>query len=88
MRVLLALLTYVVSLFLVAAAAFIIVIVAAGPHAGLLPQWMEGLVLAAGWLAVTILPVLATRFVWRKGTGMPVSPAVEPADKNDHFPSL
>jgi hypothetical protein len=41
----------------VAALAFIIVIVFAGPHAGLLPQWAEILVLIAGWLAVAVVPI-------------------------------
>jgi hypothetical protein len=66
MRMLLTLLTFIVSLCLVAVAAFVIVMVLAGPHAGLLPQWLEACLLAAGWVAVIVLPVLAARTVWRK----------------------
>jgi len=50
----------------VAAPVFVIVIFVAGPHAGLLPAPLEAIVLAAGWLAVLIMPVLAARVAWRR----------------------
>lgn len=65
-RIALATLTYVVSLVAVAVTAFFVVIVVAGPHAGLLPGWLEAVVLALGWIAVLVLPVLAARAVWRR----------------------
>lgn len=66
MKALLVALTYLGSLLGVAAASFIVVIVLAGPHAGLLPHWLEAVVLGLGWLAVLILPILAARAVWRR----------------------
>lgn len=66
MRYLRAAFVYLFSLSLVAAAAFIVEIVIAGPHAGLLPQWAEVIVLVLGWLAVLVLPVLASRVIWLK----------------------
>jgi hypothetical protein len=66
MRYFLVALIYLVSLCLVAAATFIVVIVAAGPHAGLLPQWAEVIVLGAGWVAVVGLPIVMTQAVWRR----------------------
>jgi hypothetical protein len=66
MRLLITLLTYVVSLAFVASAAFVAVIVVAGPHAGLLPAPLEAVALGLGWLAVLALPALAARAVWRR----------------------
>ncbi len=57
---------YVVSLVVVAVASFFTVMVLAGPHAGLLPTWLEPVVLAIGWLAVLGVPVLVGRLVWRR----------------------
>lgn len=59
-------LAYVVSLAVVVVLAFFTVLVLAGPHAGLLPSWLEPVVLAIGWLAVLVLPVLVARLVWRR----------------------
>lgn len=59
-------LVYLAALCGVAFLAFVIVIVLAGPHAGLLPQFMEGVILVAGWLAVLALPPLIARKVWRR----------------------
>ena len=66
MRYLLALLTYLVSLVVVAALALVIVLVLAGPHAGLLPQWAEVLLLVAGWLAVLLMPIWITVWIYRR----------------------
>lgn len=66
MRVFLTALTYLASLLGVAAVSFIVVIVLAGPHAGLLPHWLEAVVLGLGWLAVLVLPILAARTAWRR----------------------
>jgi hypothetical protein len=68
MRYLWALLAYIVSLIVIAALAFVIVIVLAGPHAGLLPRWAEILVLSAGWIAVVAVPIwVAVRVYKRTG---------------------
>lgn len=57
---------YVASLLIVAPTAFLAVMLVAGPHSGLLPDWAEGAVLALGWLAVLIVPLLIARAVWRR----------------------
>lgn len=66
MRLLLAVGSYAASLALVAVTAFVVTLVLAGPHAGLLPHWAEVIVLVAGWLAVLVLPVWVARAVWRR----------------------
>lgn len=66
MRVLLTLAAYLGTLAVVSVAAFFIVIVLAGPHAGLLPHPLEVLVLVAGWLAVLGVPLWMARVVWRR----------------------
>jgi hypothetical protein len=66
MRILVTALTYIASLFVTTIAAFFFVIILVGPHAGLLPSWLEAIVLGLGWLAVLILPVLIARKVWRR----------------------
>ena len=64
MRVFLSLLAYIAALLLVAAVSFVVVIVLAGPHAGILPHWLEAVVLGLGWLAVLVVPFLAAHKVW------------------------
>jgi hypothetical protein len=65
-RVVVTALVYVGTLVPTAIGAFVIVMILAGPHAGLLPSWLEPVVLAAGWLAVLIVPVLVARAAWRR----------------------
>ena len=57
---------YIVSLAVVAIVSFFTVLVLAGPHAGILPSWLEAVILAIGWLAVLVLPVLVARLAWRR----------------------
>ncbi|MDX2151581.1 MAG: hypothetical protein SFV54_12660 [Bryobacteraceae bacterium] len=64
MRVLLTVATLLVSLAAVALVAFFAVLILAGPHSSMLPNWMGGPMLALAWLAVIVLPVLAARRVW------------------------
>ncbi len=66
MRIMLTAIMYLLSLAVVAVTAFFVVIILAGPHAGLLPRFLEAIVLGLGWLAVLILPVLASFQVWRR----------------------
>ena len=62
--------TYLVSLALVAVAAFFVAVVLAGPHSDFLPGWLSAVVFALGWLAVFVLPVLSARLAWRRlGSG-------------------
>lgn len=61
-----ALAAYVVTLVLLAGACFVLVLVLAGPHAGLLPRALEVAVLVAGWAVVLVVPALVARRVWRR----------------------
>jgi hypothetical protein len=65
-KILAAIFTYLVALLVVGCIAFIVVIVLAGPHAGLLPLWLEVIVAATGWLSVLIVPLVLARKVWRR----------------------
>lgn len=56
--------TYVVSLAVIGVVALGIVLVVAGPHAGLLPSWLEPVVGALGWAVIFVLPVWLARKVW------------------------
>ncbi|MES2305177.1 MAG: hypothetical protein V4558_06705 [Gemmatimonadota bacterium] len=67
MRSLRTLLVYLLTLIVVAALAFGVVMILAGPHAGLLPARGEVVVLALGWLSVVVVPILAARRAWRRG---------------------
>jgi hypothetical protein len=66
MRFLLTALAYLLSVVAVAALAFVVVLFVAGPHAGLLPHWLEVVVIVLGWLAILVLPALAARLVWHR----------------------
>ena len=66
MRLFLAMLAYITTLAGVASATFIVVMMVAGPHAGLLPYWLEVPVMLLGWLAVLLVPFLLARRVWRR----------------------
>jgi hypothetical protein len=57
---------YIVSLAVTAAVSFFAVLVLAGPHAGLLPSWLEPAVLGIGWLVVLVVPVIVARVAWRR----------------------
>lgn len=59
-------LAYLVGLIAVAAMASLAVLVLVGPHGGLLPQALYRPVLALGWMAVIVLPVLFARWMWRR----------------------
>lgn len=66
MKVVAAAVAYMACLAITAAVAFFSVLLIAGPHAGLLASWLEPVVLAIGWLAVLVVPVLVARAVWRR----------------------
>lgn len=66
MRLLITLAAYMGSLVAIGVAAFFIVLVVAGPHAGLLPHALEVLVLIAGWAVVIGVPLWVARMVWRR----------------------
>lgn len=55
---------------LLAPICFLVVVVLAGPHSDLLPNALQPPVLALGWLAVLVGPVLVARAAWRR-TGPP-----------------
>jgi len=66
MRLLVTLAAYVGSLVAIGVTAFFVVLVLAGPHAGLLPHALEVLVLIAGWAVVIGVPLWVARMVWRR----------------------
>jgi hypothetical protein len=66
MRVLWTIAAYVLSLCIVALVVFLIVLFLAGPHAGLLPEFFEAIVLVAGWLSILLLPIWVARKVGRR----------------------
>lgn len=66
MRLLLTIGAYLGALALVTVAAFVAVIVLAGPHGGLLPSIFEKPVLILGWLSVLLIPVWIARVAWRR----------------------
>lgn len=57
---------YLGVLAVIVVAAFFAVMVLAGPHSGLLPGWMEPVVLIIGWLIVLVIPAWVAFLVWRK----------------------
>lgn len=87
MRLLLAALTYLVSLAIVACIAFFAVLVIAGPHASLLPPPLEAMAVVLGWAAVMILPFFPARAVWRRIT-QATSVVPDPADDDSSRPVL
>lgn len=66
MRWVITLAVYLVALLLTAAAAWFLVLLLAGPHAGLLPSFLEVTIIVMAWLLVLLLPVLAARAAWRR----------------------
>lgn len=66
MRLLLTIGAYLGTLALVTVAAFVAVIVLAGPHGGLLPRAFEKPVLIFGWLSVLFVPAWIARVMWRR----------------------
>lgn len=55
---------YLLALGVIAASMFFAVMVFAGPHAGLLPSWLEPVVLIIGWLVVLVVPAWLASRVW------------------------
>ena len=60
------LLVYLVTLAAVVAVTFALVLLLAGPHTGLLPAWLEAVILALGWLVVLFLPIYISWKIWRR----------------------
>lgn len=70
-RLFLAMLAYAAALLVVASLVFAVVIVLAGPHAGILSYALEVLVMVLGWLVVLVVPFLVARKVWLRLGAMP-----------------
>ena len=64
-RWILTILAWLASVLIVTPVALFSVLVLAGPHAGLLPQSLEMVVLLVGWVAVLGVPILVARRVWK-----------------------
>lgn len=62
----LSLLAYLAALVCVAVVCGALVLVVAGPHAGILPGWLEAVVLGLGWLLVLLVPLWVAHQVWRR----------------------
>ena len=62
----LAVLAALLSLVVIAPVLAFVVLVVAGPHAGLLPQWLEVVVLVAGWLSLLAAPIFIGRWLYRR----------------------
>ena len=66
MRVLGTFVAFVLTFAVTAAAAFFAVLFLAGPHGGLLPSSLHTTTLVLGWLVVFAVPILASRWAWRR----------------------
>lgn len=65
-RWIIAIATWAFATAAVAAIAFFAVLALAGPHGGLLPRAAHTPMLALGWAAVIVVPLLAARRAWRE----------------------
>ena len=77
----LTLLAYLCALVCVALVCGALVLVVAGPHAGLLPGWLEAVVLGLGWLLVLVLPLWVAQRVWHRFR-QPAPTSVDSADRD------
>ena len=66
MRVLGTCVAFLIALAATAAVAFFAVLLLAGPHGGVLPSPLHTATLVLGWLVVVIVPILASRWAWRR----------------------
>ncbi len=66
MRILGTCVAFLIAFAVTAVVAFVVMLVLAGPHSGLLPSSLETATLVLGWLAVGIVPILAGRWAWRR----------------------
>ena len=66
MRVLGALLAFVVALTVTAPTVFFAVLFLAGPHGGVLPRSLHAATLALAWLVVIVVPILVGRWAWHR----------------------
>lgn len=66
-RVAIAALAYLVSLAVFAPLLFFAVMILAGPHSSMLPSRLQPAVMVLGWVALTVLPVMTARTMWRRG---------------------
>lgn len=62
---------YLFALAVTVPLAFFAVLILAGPHSGLLPGWLEAVVLGLGWLAVLLIPPWVAYRVWRRVSHSP-----------------
>jgi hypothetical protein len=65
-RWLLTSLTWLLATVVLLPICFFTALVLAGPHSGMLPQILEAPVIVMCWLALLVVPVLASRTVWRR----------------------
>ena len=66
MRVIATAIAYFLSLTVVAYVMLIVMVIVAGPHAGLLQSWLEQVVIVLGWVVIFVIPIPVARKVWRR----------------------
>lgn len=66
MRFVVAALAYLAALAVVAPLVFLAVLVLAGPHADLVPSWLQPPIVVTGWAVILVVPALISRGVWRR----------------------
>ncbi|HEY3165932.1 MAG TPA: hypothetical protein VGK57_01815 [Candidatus Binatia bacterium] len=66
MRLLWTIAAYALSLCVLAPVVFLIVLFLAGAHTGLLAEFLEAVILVAGWLSLLLLPIWVARKVWER----------------------
>lgn len=64
-RLLITVVVYGVTFVLIAFVTFFVVMALAGPHAGILPKWLDPVVLVLGWGVVLGVPALIAAKAWR-----------------------
>ena len=66
MRIIITVLTFLVSLTVTGIVVFFLVFFLAGPHGGILPSSFYTATLIFGWLLVVAIPIIVARWVWRR----------------------
>lgn len=64
-RWILSLAVFFVATLLCVPIAFFAVLYFAGPHAGLVPEWVEKIILLAGWLFTITVPIYLARKTYK-----------------------
>ena len=66
MRVIWTLAAFLLALAITAPALFFGVLIVAGPHSGLLPHFLEVIVLILAWITLIAFPTWIARKIWKR----------------------